>query len=67
MKFETHVAFLMGIIAFMLSELEGPKWRHVKGKGAAPYCSKQIMSLKRYQTKRFLLFDLWTLSKALGL
>ena len=36
MKFKTNVAFLIGIIAFMLSELQGPKWRHVKGREPRP-------------------------------
>ena len=35
-KFERNVAFSMVRIAFMVSEAQGPEWRHVKGQGAAP-------------------------------
>ena len=42
MKFETNVAFLMRIIAFMLSEVQGPKWRHVKGREPRPSVLKRF-------------------------
>ena len=36
-----------------------------EGKGAAPYSSEQILLLKRYQAKRFLVFAFPSVSKTL--